>query len=211
MLEGMLGSLRQTWPATAGFAASVLYGYSVQALVSDVIPQVILNQWRTMSKWIIGDKPIGAFHARWMSEDKRDALALLVHVRHGRALLTAHWSKAPQLSDVYEAWMEAIGHTAWGLRTFIIFLAAGGRHLDVSFIIRCLSQSVEQIAATDDPDSVWKERSVGMETAQYLAGLWEHSRKTIENDPTTLARFVSLLEELRRAGVPLAAQLRERV
>jgi hypothetical protein len=55
---------------------------------------------------------------------------------------------------------------------------------------------------------MWRELGGGTAMAQLLATIWEKQQSVIRANQESLREFVHLLDELIRAGDPLAAQVR---
>jgi hypothetical protein len=140
-----------------------------------------------------------------------EALALLLHVRHGKAILNTHWTKAPEFTDVYEQWVERLGSTPWAIHTLLRFLSGPGIHLEPKFVVKLLAHASQRVAAREERDSIWREDDVGRETAQALATIWEGAGQHVRDDETCMRQFVAILDELSRAGIPLAATLRQTI
>jgi hypothetical protein len=88
------------------------------------------------------------------------------------------------------------------------FATAGGSRLPAARLIEWLHTSVGRAA---DREQVWREHGNGIAAAELLARIRTRSNREISGDSAALQRFVSLCDDLVRAGVPLAARLRGEV
>jgi len=96
-------------------------------------------------------------------------------------------------------------HERGALLTFVDGPGAG---LPVTTLVGWLSAAV---SGMQDRERFWREHDAGAATASTLAKLWERGTAEIRRNGDTAAQLVRLLEELGRAGVPLAVRLREEV
>lgn len=195
-----------SWPSSAELISGLLWGYTKHFLVRDEIPPVAGREWRYVATWIVTHSP--AQHWRRRDREQQEAVDLLLHVRNGRAVLTSQWHKATDFVDVYELWVEHVVHDAHDVSTLLTFLNASGRHLEAQTAVDLLAKALEKIPALEARDEMWRELGGGSEMAQLLATLWEKHGSVIRAKTKCLREFVRLLDELSRAGDPLAAQLR---
>jgi hypothetical protein len=203
-----LTPLRESWPASAVLTSGLLTGLIKHQLVKDSIPQDVGRLWRRVAEWVIPEVPLEAHRWTFLGQDQEEALDLLIHVRHGRAVLTEQWHNAREFTDVYDRWVAHVAHCHDCFRALVTFLGAGGSHLDASTVIIWLSSSVSRAV---ERHRLWSDRETGAVTAQLLARLWSTAGSGIRNNQAVLSAFVGLLDELARAGVPLAARVRAEI
>jgi hypothetical protein len=200
--------LRASWPATAKLTAEFMYALTREHLATETIADDVRSRWSSIAEWVLPQEPLNSHQDRWMDRDAQEARGLLLHVRHGRPVLTEHWQGAPHFIGIYDRWVSLAAHGPWGLQTFIAFAVAGGSRLPAIRLIEWLHTSVGRAA---DREPLWREHGNGIAAAELLARIWTRSKREISGDSVTLKRFVSLCDDLVRAGVPLAAQLRGEV
>jgi hypothetical protein len=203
-----LEPVRQSWPGTASISAELLDAIIRRYFVKDEIPDAAAHAWRSVALWTLPEHALPPESRAWVNQDEQEALELVVHVRYGRAVLTEHWAKAPQFVDIYDRWVQRIGHTHWGFRALLRFLSAGGTWIEPSQVLGWLTTAVEHAV---ERDVLWREHGSGAATAETLSRLWGKHESAVRADAASVRRFVSLLDELVRAGVPLAAKLRSQV
>jgi hypothetical protein len=189
--------IREGWPGTARLMENVLAGWTWYRLhTHDQLSEESNLFWRALAQTILtaADQPRSPLRER--------ILELLLHVRNGRILLDEHWHGAPEFIDVYDLWVEGNAQTAWGFSRLLLFLNAAGKNLPAARALRWLSNTATR---SKDRDELWREHENLFRTAELLAGLWE--RGTAQ---TVYAEYTSLLDELVRAGSPLAENLRKK-
>jgi len=208
----VLAELQEHWPATAGLMSDFMYGFTARHLAQEEIPETVRGKWESITASVIPAEPLdpGASRfpsqaGRFLSQDEQAALGLTIHVRDGRAVLTEAWTAAPIFAEIYQAWVSVAGHTAWGLRTLVTFAGAAGSTLSPDQIIRWLHTAVHGIA---DREGLWDEGGLGQAAAELMWKLWERSHSSIRRDSEVLGNLAALVDELTRAGVPLAARIR---
>lgn len=206
--QHVLQPLRASWPSTAELTAAFMYAFTRDHLAREAITEVAIRRWAEVAEWVLPQEPLNSFQDRWMNRDAQEALGLVVHVRHGRAVLTDQWRGSPHFTEIYDRWTSLIAHGAWGLQTFIAFAMAAGSHLPAVRLLEWLHASVERSA---DREPLWREHGNGTAAAELLARIWTRAQRVISGDSVSLQRFVALCDDLVRAGVPLAARLRSEV
>lgn len=202
------GPLRASWPATAELTAAFMYAFTREHLARETITDHVRSRWFSIAEWVLPQEALNSHEDRWMDRDAQEALGLAIHVRHGRAVLTDQWEGAPHFTEIYDRWVSLVAHGPWGLQTFIAFATASGSRLPAVRLIEWLHTSVGRAA---DREQLWREHGNGIAAAELLARIWTRSNREISGHPVTLQRFVSLCDDLGRAGVPLAARLRAEV
>lgn len=203
-----LSPLRESWPASALLTSGLLVGLTKHQLIKESIPQEVSRAWRQLAEWVIPAIPLQAHRWTFLGQDQEEALDLIVHVRHGRAVLTDRWERAREFTDVYDRWVAIVGHCHDCFRALVTFLSAGGSRLDAGVAIGWLSSSVSRAV---ERERLWGDQGTGSATVQVLARLWSTSAQAIRQDQSALSAFVGLLDELARAGVPLAAKIRAEI
>lgn len=200
--------LRASWPATAELTAAFMYAFTREHLAREMISDRVRSRWTSVAEWVLPQEPLSSHQDRWMDRDTQEALGLVVHVRHGTAVLTDQWEGASHFTEIYDRWVSLAAHGPWGLQTFIAFATAGGSRLPAVRLIEWLHTSVGRAA---DREWLWREHGNGIAGAELLARIWTRSNREISGNSVTLQRFVRLCDDLVRAGVPLAARLRGEV
>jgi hypothetical protein len=200
--------LRASWPGTAELTAAFMYAFTREHVARETISDRVRSRWSSTAEWVLPQEPLNSHEDRWMDRDAQEALGLVVHVRHGRPVLTDQWEGTPHFTEIYGRWVSLVAHGPWGLQTFIAFATTGGSRLPAARLIEWLHTSVGRAA---DREQLWREHGNGIAAAELLARIWTRSSREISGDSVTLQRFVSLCDDLVRAGVPLAARLRGEV
>lgn len=195
----LLAPLRASWPAAAEVTASALAGYTEYRLAGRGLSDATEREWRLIADWVL---PTAA--CAEPAREAREAVLLLVHVRGRHAILNSHWDGAPVFLDLYERWVERFGHHPWGFRALLAFALEPGSHLDAKHLLGWLVSSLAKIA---DRESLWREEETGSMAVTVLTALWRRAEGDFRRDPVALRRYADLLDELKRAGVPLAEQL----
>jgi hypothetical protein len=195
----ILTPLRASWPAAAAVTASVLVGYTEYRLTGGDLNAETEREWRVIAGWVLP-----ATVDSEADPETREAVLLLIHVRGRYSILNSHWEGAPVFLDLYERWIERLGHHPWAFRALLAFAAEPGSHLDAGRTLEWLASSLARIA---DRESLWKEEETGHSAVTVLAGLWHRAETEVRRDPAALRRYADLLDELKRAGEPLAEQL----
>lgn len=198
----ILCPLQEGWPETARLVEEILIGWTKHRLVSsDQLSEESKKFWRALADTILTspEQP--------RSSTRERVLELLLHVRNGGAFLTEHWQGTSEFLDLYDRWVEAIAPTPWGLSRLLHFLNGAGKNLGVERAIRWLSSAA---ARSDDRDEMWREHDNLSRTAEWMAEAWEQGVEQIPRGSSVHAEYASLLDELVRAGSPLAEQLRRK-
>lgn len=206
--QHVLMPLRKSWPATAALTTEFLYSFTARRLAQQEIPDVILRRWTEVAEWMIPHEPLSAHPKAWLNRDEQEALDLLLHVHHGKPILTEVWTGAPMLANVYDRWVEVAGHTPWGFRTLATFIGAAGSHLSPLRTIGWLHATLSKVV---DRERLWREGDTGTALAELLLKLWSRSAAEIRFHADTLSQLAALADDLTRAGIPLAAKLRAEV
>jgi hypothetical protein len=137
-----------------------------------------------------------------------ESLELLVHVYHQRAVLPDDWGHAFRFEDLYDRWVEKVGQNPTAFRALVTFASGPASTIPVSTLIGWLSSAAERIS---DRERVWRERDTGEFVATSLAKIISRDGDEIRRDQAASGHLAALLEELGRAGVTLATQLREQI
>ena len=195
----VLAPLRASWPIAAAVTASVLKGYTDYRLVSGGLSDATEREWRVIADWVLPD----AGYAE-PSREVREAVLHLVHVDGRRAILNSHWDGALVFLDLYERWVERLGHHLWAFRALLAFALEPGSHLDAKRLLEWLAGSLAKIA---DRENLWREEETASMAIEVLTAFWRRAEGDFRRDPVALRRYADLLDELKRAGVPLAEQL----
>lgn len=106
----MIEPLRKSWPATAAITADFVYAFTRRYLAQQEIPEAMRHRWSEVAEWVIPVEPLRAGAERWLPQDQQEALGLIMHVRHGGAVLTDVWEGAAALVDIYDRWVAATAH-----------------------------------------------------------------------------------------------------
>jgi hypothetical protein len=177
----------------------VLAGWTRYQLASKPLSEESKSVWRAL-----GETILNSTHPPRLS-DREGILELLLHVRNRQAFLDESWQGAPEFLDLYDRWVEMVAPTPWGLSRLLVFLSAAGKNLGVDRAVRWVSSAV---AGSTDSDKLWREEDNLSRTAEWLAGLWDRAEEQIRREPAVHAAYASLLDELVKAGSPLAERLR---
>lgn len=195
----ILAPLRASWPAAAAVTASVLAGYTRYRLTGDPLTAATEREWRAIADWVL---PAAACPEP--DREIQEAVLLLIHVRGRHAFLNNLWDGAPVFLDLYERWVERLGHYPWAFRALLAFATEPGSHLDAWRLLEWLTVSLAKIA---DRERLWREEETGSSAVTALTSLWRRAEAAIRREPAALRRYADLLDELKRVGVPLAEQL----
>lgn len=206
--ERFLTPLKSGWPADALLMTDFLRAFTRRQLGQAPLSAATQRRWRTLTDTAIPAEALPSHSRAWFDRDVMESLELLVHVYHQRAVLPDDWGHARSFEDVYERWVQRVGHNATAFRALLKFAAGPGGTIPGPTLIRWVASAAERMS---DRARVWREYDTGNAAAAALSKIMSRGGSKIQKDQTASAQLAALLEELGGAGVTLATQLREQI
>lgn len=206
MQERILNRVKQSWRHTPGPTSDLLQGYLMMWLdTPSSFSPTSANQWKQIAGWALDDFSAVWKNARHHEDDDVTSLIVFGYYFSEHSRLPDHWPHLSQFQDTIDRWVEVLGARSKNLGFLISMLKKPGRCFWPDPAVTWLYRSVQ---SNKDLSQLWsKNPRYAPRLGRLLYEIWSVHNKQIRNDSVISMKLSFLVDDLVRAGEPLASQL----
>lgn len=208
--QHVLGPVRRSWPGVPAVTADLLSGY-LRFRIGYIEPpaQRAQAEWREICNWVLATPDLPRWiDYEYLRREVFDALSGIIYVAHGASVFNEKWTHASLFLDITQNWVRLAGHNPDAYSSLLVMLNGPGWLFAPEPALAWLSEIVGRLRNTCE---LWKRHSNGERTAQLLHRIWDELSESPRFDSQARGRYSNLVDELVKAGVPLAGSLQEQI
>jgi hypothetical protein len=202
--------LQDNWSEASGLTANFLNGYiSAQIAYIQRPSDQSLKIWKELCLWILNSPAIEgkASNAEFV-RDTAEVLQLIIFTEHGLPRIKADWQHAHLFTDVFDKWVNVVGHFPHAYSHLLTMLNGIGWQ----FAPETTLNWITQCARANVNNDLWNEKlENGRKTAELLNRIWIKFEKQIWKNSNSRQHYSEIVDSLVVVGIPLASVLQEKL